>query len=51
LVRGKSVFENFTLTLVKDGPEWRATLEDHDTGARLGGVPSKTADEALGLKA
>jgi hypothetical protein len=51
LVRRKTSFQNFTLTLSADGNDWRATLQDHDTGANLGGSHSGTVDEALELKA
>lgn len=51
LARRKTSIKNFTLTLSVDGDDWRATLQDHDTGAQLGGAPSKTSSEALMLNA
>jgi hypothetical protein len=49
LIRRKTNFRNFTLTLSVDGDNWRATLSDHDTGATLGGKTSQSIDEALKL--
>jgi hypothetical protein len=49
LVNRKTGFKNFTLTVSADADTWHVTVQDHDTGAVLGGQESATFEDASRL--
>jgi hypothetical protein len=49
LVRRRTPFRNFTLSISADGDTWSARLEDHDTGAVIGDAAETTFEAAMAL--